>query len=415
MEFAVLGPILVDGRAPAGGKERALLARLLVAPGTPVSVEQLIEAGWPPDQRAAAARSLHVRLTKLRGLVEPGRARGAPPEVLVREPAGYRLAVAPARIDAHRFGRLADRAGGLPPDAALDCCDEALGLWRGEPFDELDTVEAAAAEARRLRAVRDRVCHTRALALGRAGRADESAAELAALVEDDPLREELVRDLMLALYRSGRHVEALDAYRALSDRLGELGLSPGPQVRELESLVLRHADELAADDRPSPAAAVPAASSGAHPTNVGARVASVVGRETALEQVERALEEHRVVTLVGPGGVGKTTLALEAARSRLEATPGGAWLVELGAVRDVAAVIPAAATALGLRRIGGETGDEDVLAVLRERLRDARLTVVLDNAEHLLPALAPVVAGPGAGRCRRHAARHESPAAGPAR
>jgi predicted ATPase/DNA-binding SARP family transcriptional activator len=392
VEFAVLGPVLVDGQAPRGVIERALLARLLVAPGAPVSAAELIEAAWPEERRAGAAASLRVRLARLRALLEPARARGAPAEVLVREPAGYRLVVASGSVDAYRFDRLAEDAARLPAPAALACCDEALALWRGEPFADLDLVDVAAEEARRLNAVRDRLRHLRATALLETGRAEEAAAELDALVEDDPLHEELTRDLMLARYRAGRHAEALDAYRALVRRLAELGLRPGPEVRELEALVLRH--ELA---RP---ASIP--SRAAHPTNVGARVASVVGREEELATVAGALAGHRIVTLVGPGGVGKTTLAAEVVRGLRDRFPDGSWMVELASLHEATEVEPAAATALGLRRIGrgAELRDRDALEVLRERLRDARVLIVLDGAEHLVPGIGRVaqeLAGAGAG------------------
>jgi predicted ATPase/DNA-binding SARP family transcriptional activator len=356
VQFAVLGPVLVDGRSPPGAIERALLARLLVAPGSPVPAEQLIEAAWPDDRRAGAAGSLRVRLARLRAFLEPDRAPGTPTRVLVREPAGYRLEVEPGAVDVQRFLELAEAGA----------CEEALALWRGEPFGDLDGVEAAHAEARRLHAVRDALRQRRAAGLAEAGRLEEAVAELKALASEDPLREEPVRDLMLALYRAGRHVEALEAYRTLSQALAELGLQPGPPLRELEALVLRH--EVAG------------------PTNLGARITSVVGRDDDLALVLAALAEHRIVTLVGPGGVGKTTLAAEAARAR--PAGGGAWLVELGPLASCDEVVPAAATALGLRRVGED--DRDALAVVQERLREARALLVLDGGEHLVPGLGPV-------------------------
>ena len=165
----------------------------------------------------------------------------------MREPAGYRLGVPAEAVDAHRFTRLADDAAGLPPAASLALCEEALGLWRGEPFADLEIVDdAATVESRRLHAVRDRLRRTRAAALVALGRAGEATAELAALVAEDPLREELVCELMTARYAAGCHAEALDEYRALAGRLAEVGLQPGPQVRELEAQMLRHADELGA-------------------------------------------------------------------------------------------------------------------------------------------------------------------------
>ena len=352
----MLGPVLVDGKSPPGAIERTLLARLLVAPGVPVPAEELIEAAWPHERRAGAAGSLRVRLARLRAFLEPEREPGSPARVLVRDPAGYRLAVAPDAVDAQRFCRLAEEGAH----------DEALALWRGEPFADLDGVEGAQAEARRLHAVRDALRQRRAAALAEAGRLDEAVAELEALAKEDPLREEPVRELMLALYRAGRHPEALEAYRRLSRSLDEIGLQPGPAVRELEALVLRH--ELAA------------------PTNLGARLTSVVGRDGDLALVHSTLAGHRIVTLVGPGGVGKTTLAAEAARTRQGS--GGAWLVELAPLRSRDEVVLAAATALGLRRVGEH--DRDALAVVRQRLRDADALIVLDGGEHLVPALGDV-------------------------
>ena len=387
MQLSILGPVLVEGSPPPGAKERALLARLLVTPGAPVAAEALIEAAWPPDRGDGVTRSLHVRLAKLRALLEPGRAAGAPGRALVREPAGYRLAVAPESVDAHRFTRLADQAARCPPERSLAACDEALALWRGEPFDDVETADAATTvEARRLHGVRDRLRHLRAIALRELGRSGEAADELAALVAEDPLREELVRDLMLARYRAGRHAAALEAYRELAARLADVGLQPGPEVRELEALMLTHADALA----PAPAAAAAAR----RPTNVGARVASVVGRDDDVAAVAAALAEHRIVTLVGPAGVGKTTLAAEAARALLARMDDGAWLVELAPLGHADEVLPAVGTALGLRRVGtgaGE-GDRDALGIVRERLRDARMLVLLDGAEHLVPDLGAVAA-----------------------
>jgi predicted ATPase/DNA-binding SARP family transcriptional activator len=371
VQLSILGPVLVDGRAPRGAKERALLARLLVAPGTPVSAAALIEAAWPAEGRGDVTRSLHVRLAKLRALIGPDR--------IVREPAGYRLATSPESFDALRFAALADAATHAPPSEALARCDEALALWRGEPFaDLLLADDAATVEGRRLHAMRDRLRRARAGALAALGRPDEAATELAALVAEDPLREELVADLMSARYAAGRHAEALDAYRELAGRLSDVGLRPGPKIRELETRMLRHADDLAM----APTRA----------TNVGARVTSIVGRDDDLAVATAAVHAHRIVTLVGPAGVGKTTLAAETARSLVPAMPDGAWLVELAPLRTAGAVLPAVASALGMRRVGtGDDGDRDALGILRERLHGARLLVVLDNAEHLVPELGPVV------------------------
>src|SRR5919106_1432295 len=186
MVFRVLGPLEVvdgpEGRVPAGVKERAILARLLLAPGRPVPGERLIEAAWPEDGRAAAVRSLHVRIAGLRGFLEPERTPGRPPEVLVRDAAGYRLAVAPELVDACCFERLVDEAGAEGATAALERCDRALALWRGEPYAEFAGAEFVQDEIRRLHDLHAQVCRRRAAVLLELGRHTEAGPELERLV-----------------------------------------------------------------------------------------------------------------------------------------------------------------------------------------------------------------------------------------
>ena len=156
MEFRVLGTIEVDGPSPGpsppGAKERAILARLLVDAGRTVPADALLEAGWPGVARDAAARSLAVRVANLRSFLEPGRDRGAPSSLLVREGPGYRLAIAPDQVDANRFEQSVRAAAGLAPDAgARRRSTRALELWRGTPFGDLadaDWAEAESAPAR---------------------------------------------------------------------------------------------------------------------------------------------------------------------------------------------------------------------------------------------------------------------------
>src|SRR5829696_7301213 len=133
MDFRVLGTIEVAGPAtsssPPGAKERAILARLLLDPGRTVSADALLDAAWDGVPREAAARSLAVRVANLRAFLEPGRGRGAPSSLLVRDGPGYRLAVPLDQIDAHRFERCVHAAAGLPAAAALQTFDRALALW----------------------------------------------------------------------------------------------------------------------------------------------------------------------------------------------------------------------------------------------------------------------------------------------
>src|SRR5215218_6399305 len=133
MDFRVLGTIEVAGRVPTssppGAKERAILARLLIDPGRTVPADALLESAWDGVPREAAARSLAVRVANLRAFLEPGRDRGAPSSLLVRDGPGYRLEIAPDQVDAHRFEACVRAAAGLAPAAALEALDRALALW----------------------------------------------------------------------------------------------------------------------------------------------------------------------------------------------------------------------------------------------------------------------------------------------
>jgi DNA-binding SARP family transcriptional activator len=302
MEFRVLGTIEVAGpspsQSPPGAKERAILARLLLDPGRTVTADALLDAGWDGVPREAAARSLAVRVANLRLFLEPDRDRGAPSSLLVRDGPGYRLAISPEQVDAQRFERCVHSAAGLPAAAALEMLDGALALWRGVPFGELGDAEFARAEVRRLEELRSEAEEARARALVELGRPLEAVGELRRLAASDPLREELVRTLMLALYAAGRQVEALAAYRELTGRLRELGLAPGAATRELERRILEHDATLAA-----PAAAP----SPAPPPRVPA------GREPELARLRaalaRSLSGRRTSVLAwGEPGVGKSAL-----------------------------------------------------------------------------------------------------------
>jgi DNA-binding SARP family transcriptional activator len=174
VEFRVLGTIEVDGPAPtlspAGAKERAILARLLIDAGHTVPADALLDAGWDDVPREVAARSLAVRVANLRAFLEPGRERGAPSSLLVREGPGYRLAVQPGQVDAHRFEQEVRAAATLPAAEAHTALERALGLWRGQAYGDFADAEFAQAEVRRLEDLRANAhaAHARALVeLGR--------------------------------------------------------------------------------------------------------------------------------------------------------------------------------------------------------------------------------------------------------
>jgi DNA-binding SARP family transcriptional activator len=236
LAFRLLGPLEVerDG-APlqlGGQKQRALLALLLLDARGVVSTSRLVQSLWGDEPPKRAMTSLQNFVSQLRKLLGP--------DVLVTRPAGYALQVAPGGLDLDEFRRLFDEARGAEPDERARFLRQALGLWRGEPLAEFAYDEWAAPEINRLTELRLAALEERVQADLEAGRAAEVVGELEALVAEHPLRERFREQLMLALYRSGRQVEALQAYRAARQTLvDELGVEPNPALRELHTAILR--------------------------------------------------------------------------------------------------------------------------------------------------------------------------------
>ena len=261
------------------------------------------------------------------------------------------------------------------PGDALDVYDEALALWRGRPFADLPDDEAVQIEVRRLEELRVHAVMARARALVELGRHEEALPELRRLATADPIDEEFVRTLALALYRAGRQVEALDALRELGGRLRELGLERSAETRELERRILLHDAALAAPDSAAPAdTAAPA---------LPRRVSRFFGREAHLAHAGELVREGALVTIVGVGGAGKTRLALEFAERERGGWTGGPWWCELAPVADDGDVAGAVASALGV-----ESGGVDGIA---EHVGSRSGLVVIDNCEHVLEGVAAVV------------------------
>jgi predicted ATPase/DNA-binding SARP family transcriptional activator len=386
MEFRILGPLEVDdGTGPVripGAKERALLADLLVHAGRVVSADRLIDDLWGDQPPGNPANTLQGRVSALR------RALGPVAGVLVTRPPGYLLELDHEQVDAARFDRLVAEARRSAardsPDAARQL-DEALALWRGPALAEFADQPWAQAEAARLEELRLVAVELRAEVGLAAGRHSELVGELEALVAAHPHRERLRARLMLALYRSGRQADALRVYQETRAVLAEeLGIDPSPELQRL------HRGILTQDPSLDGAAAVPATPP---PRNLPERLTSFVGRELELSEVGKLVEQHRLVTITGPGGAGKTSLAVELARQLGDGWPDGVWLVELAALRDPGLVPEAVIAALG---IGEEPGvASGPLAAPVERLaefvRDKGLLLVLDNCEHLAGACAELV------------------------
>jgi WD40 repeat protein/DNA-binding SARP family transcriptional activator len=323
MRFQVLGPLEVEtdnGPVVLGGqKERLLLAQLLTRPNQVVPVEALVRGLWGEQPPPTAAKTLQSHVKRLRRALEPDRARGAAGEVLVTRQPGYLLRVAPGALDATRFEELAAQArralANGAADAAASTLREALGLWRGQAFEEFLDGEVAVAEADRLAELRLVALEDRIEAELRLGRHRELVAELEGLVRDQPLRERLWAQLMLALYRSGRQADALLAYqRARSVLVEELGIDPGTELRRLHAAVLAQDPGL---DLPPAAAGAPSL-----PLPEGLQPVGppFVGRAAELDWLRAAWKraahgQGGAVFLTGAQGMGKTRLAAEFARA----------------------------------------------------------------------------------------------------
>ncbi|MEY2569807.1 MAG: hypothetical protein QOE63_157, partial [Acidimicrobiaceae bacterium] len=356
----------------AGAKLRGLLAVLALHVGRVVPAEQLIDALWGEDPPAAVRNGLQGLASKLR------RALGSADLIAMRGD-GYALELPVEAIDVQRFeqlvaaGRAAVADGDL--DHAVAVLAEADSLWRGDPLADFTYEDFALAAIARLSELRVAAVEERLDIELQLGRHQGVIVQLEELVAAHPLRERLRGLLMIALYRAGRQADALRIFQEGRHILGEeLGLEPGHELRRLESAIL-------GQDRSLDVVAVvsPSTRPDFRPT-IPESLTPLVGRDEELRDLTRLLGEHRFVTLVGPGGVGKTRLALEVARVESATLRFGGCLVELAPVGDPAAVRAAVASALDLpdpSRLAEMIGERDVL-------------LVLDNCEHVIATAAEV-------------------------
>jgi len=377
----ILGPVEVhqgDAILPLGGlRERALLALLALSPGRVVSTDRLIEDLWGEDLPANPANALQALVSRLR------RAIGA--ETVVTRAPGYLLDIPGDAVDAVRFRSMLATTGAIAdPEERSRVLADALALWNGEAlsefaFDDFARREAASLDELRLTALEGRIA-----ADLESGKAAEVVPELEELIALHPLREGLRASQMLALYRSGRQAEALRAYAAAREVLGqELGIEPGPELQDLEEAILMQDSALRLP--------VAEAHGPRRRPQLPARLASFVGRGAEIEEVNAALASSRLVTLTGTGGAGKTTLAVEVARSRDARYRDGIWLIELAPIIDPARVPDALVMALDLEHVvdlARDRAEIDPMAAVVEFLRDREALVILDNCEHVIAAAA---------------------------
>ncbi len=372
--FQVLGPVGAAsfGRAVelGGRRQRCLLSLLLVEPGRTVSSDRLIDELWQGDAPPSAEGTLRVYVSRLRATLGDSSLAASPP--------GYVLDIEPEQVDAWRFERMyAEGRDALARGAAGMAADRltaALALWRGPAFADVRDSGLLAREASRLDELRIAALEERIEADLLLGRHSALVGELERLVAEEPLRERLWRQLLTALHRSQRQADALAAYRRARQILADgLGVDPSEELQALEQAVLRQ------DLDP---VATPA-----QRNSIPAPVTSLLGREREVAEVAELLRTHRLVTLSGVGGAGKTRIALELGTRQAGSWTGGVWFVDLTANDDPRSPANAVCRALGVR----ERPDLSAMDTLVEHCRDAELLIVLDNCEHVLTACAQVV------------------------
>jgi predicted ATPase/DNA-binding SARP family transcriptional activator len=373
VHLAILGPVEVrsDDGLPVpitGGRLRTLLTVLALEPGRTVATGRLIDLLWGESAPGNAGNALQSLVYRLRAAIGRDAVEG--------DAVGYRLAIDPDRVDAHRFTRLLAEARVAEPGLARVLLKEALGLWRGPALADLDDPGAAGRlEEARLLAVEEYAAAC--LAQG-----DPAQALSAAAIDADryPVRERLQGQRIAALYALGRQAEALRAYeqtrRTLAD---ELGVDPSAELTALHLSLLRGDPPVGAAARSGPGA-------------LPAQLTSFVGRDGELSQVAALVDGHRLVTLTGPGGAGKTRLALATAGQ----ADRPARLVELAPLGDPDEVVGTVLAELGIRdkALAGSAlpGPVDPAGRLVEALADRSLLIVLDNCEHVIDAAARLAA-----------------------
>lgn len=415
MDVGVLGPLEVHARgrtvAVAGARQRALIAALVAHRGRTVTTGLLIDTLWPHEPPPSAAHTLHTHVSRLRRTLDL--------PLLTRD-GGYALDLPAGAVDAERFDAWLTQAEHTDPLAAVELLGRALGLWRGSAYASAADLPAVRAEAGRLEERRTLAREALVARLVQAGRPTDAVTHAESLVADEPTRESAWTALVHALVSAGRPADGTAAFRRATAALDELGLVPSTALHAAHARALRGGrpatDEVTISPRPvvpaSPSAPrrsdvvppdalhlddtrAPDTRGGTDPPAHGSPgrsksvvpvpVTSLVGRQDDVAAVQRLLLDARLVTLVGPGGVGKTRLALEVARQVADAHTSGCRVLELGTLTDAATLTTAVLGAVGLTAQGG--ADDSAL----RRLGALDVLVVLDNCEHLVDAAAELV------------------------
>jgi predicted ATPase/DNA-binding SARP family transcriptional activator len=383
LHISVLGPVEVrrDGELMPvpGGKTSELLVRLALEAGVTVRTDRLLEDLWGADAVTTRRNTLQSKVARLRRALRD-------PLAIVSGDDGYRLAVEPSEVDALTVLRDTVAAAqmlrtGDARDAA-DLSTASLGHYHGDVLPGAGDGDWVTAHRARLDEARMALIETRLSAQLELGETGDLIGELEAAVKMYAYREGLWQLLITALYRAGRQADALAAYQRVRTRLADdLGLDPGPRLRQLERQILEHDPSLrvAEDAPPAPSRPAPPPAG-----NLPSMAAEMVGREVEIAALSDLLAAERLVEVIGPGGIGKTAVAIATGRrlsTSADAAPGGIWLVRLETATTGDDVLDTVIAALGVT--GGE-------AALLERIKGPDLIMILDNCEHVLDAAAAV-------------------------
>ena len=381
-DLRVLGGLALDvdgvARSLGGPKSQQLLSVLVAHAGDPVSSDRLVEALWPDQPPRSATATVQTRLSRLRSVLRPGFA-------IAHGPAGYRLDADGGEIDAARFEALLARSGALDARHRVPLLEAALDLWHGPAFGRFADLPDVYGEAIRLDELR--LAATDQWAESKLATGDPAAmvGELEALVSRHPLRECYWRLLMVALYRCGRQAEALRRAAELRSTLREeSGLDPSPALRQLEAQIL-------ADDPGLRLRTEEHIATGVRPSNTTGRqllgATAFIGRDHDVGALAAALLEEPLVTVIGPGGVGKTRLATRVAGTVVGRFGDGVTVVELASQRDPAGTAQVIARALDIQPNRLQT----IESTIQGHLSSAGALLLLDNCEHLVEVVAPLV------------------------
>ncbi|WP_344564574.1 AfsR/SARP family transcriptional regulator [Streptomyces axinellae] len=423
LRAAVLGPVRAwraeEELALGSPQQRAVLAALLLRRGRPATIGELIDAIWGDEPPAGAVTVLRTYISRLRKVLEPGREGGAAPQVIVSVPDGYRIHLSEDALDLSVFERRVAEAKKLRTSGDLVAAGEllhaALELWEGRPLNGLPG-PLAESERSRLAEQRLNALEIRLDVGIQLGHHEEVVPELSALTTGYPLRERLCELLMLALYRTGRQVEALAAYRRLRKTLvAELGVEPGPPVQEMHCRILAADPTLRTPAAPQPSGPATGAAPAAQPATHAARPAQLpadlpvfTGRGSELAQSHALLPpggEHPTAVVIsaigGMAGVGKTTLAVHWAHEIAHRFPDGQLYVNLRGFDPTSTAMPTDEAvhtfldALGVSPEQMPGGLDARVSLYRSILAERRVLLLLDNARDTTQVRPLLPTGPG--------------------